>query len=146
MSSLKQFLFTTLLVLFFPFSKFPELKHNTMELAISNSSLRVPIIIPRLSSKASSYKNRVIPIKPITKGINKISSNFPSKCSTNNNLILPVGLYGENKFSNSLLYGQDRRDTIRVLFFRFSSYNNIWCVHFKKKYIWWIQTLHLMCS
>ncbi|GMN55985.1 hypothetical protein TIFTF001_025102 [Ficus carica] len=85
-----------------------------MELAISNSSLRVPKIIPRLSSKASSNKNRVIPIKPITKGINKISSNFPSKCSTNNNLILPVGLYRENKFSNSSLYGQDRRDTVRV--------------------------------
>ncbi|GMN57694.1 hypothetical protein TIFTF001_026798 [Ficus carica] len=85
-----------------------------MELAISNSSLRVPIIIPRLSSKASSHKNRVIPIKPITKGINKISSNFPSKCSTNNDLILPVGLYRENKFSNSLLYGQDRRDNVRV--------------------------------
>ncbi|GMN54043.1 hypothetical protein TIFTF001_023181 [Ficus carica] len=85
-----------------------------MELAISHSSLRVPIIIPRLSSKAPSYKNRVIPIKPITKSINKLSSNFPSKSFTNNNLILPVGLYGENKFSNSLLYGQDRCDTVRV--------------------------------
>ncbi|XP_024018142.1 homogentisate solanesyltransferase, chloroplastic-like [Morus notabilis] len=79
-----------------------------MELTITQySSLKVP---PFISSccKASSYVNRLIPIKPTTKLSTK-SSNFPSKCATNK-LNQPIGLYGENRFSKSLLFGQRNRN------------------------------------
>ncbi|GMN68183.1 hypothetical protein TIFTF001_037242 [Ficus carica] len=79
-----------------------------MEFSMSYSSLRLPATIPSQCYKASSSFTRSIPVKA-TK-----SSNLPSKCSTNINLNLPVGLYGENKLSKSLLFDQNKRDSIRA--------------------------------
>ncbi|GMN74582.1 hypothetical protein TIFTF001_055821, partial [Ficus carica] len=78
-----------------------------MEFSMSYSSLRLPATIPSQRYQASSSFTRSIPVKA-TK-----SSNLPSKCSTNINLNLPVGLYGENKLSKSLLFGQNKRDSNR---------------------------------
>ncbi|XP_024026998.1 homogentisate solanesyltransferase, chloroplastic [Morus notabilis] len=83
-----------------------------MELKISHSSLRVPAIISR-RCEASWHDNRliIIPIKPTTKNIK--SSNSPSKCSANK-LTLPLGLYGESRFSKTLLSNQHERNSIRA--------------------------------
>ncbi|GMN65420.1 hypothetical protein TIFTF001_034484 [Ficus carica] len=79
-----------------------------MEFSISYSSLRLPATIPSQRYQTSSSFTRSIPVKA-TK-----SSNLPSKCSTNINLNLPTGLYGENKLSKSLLFGQNKRDSNRL--------------------------------
>ncbi|GMN39647.1 hypothetical protein TIFTF001_008880 [Ficus carica] len=69
---------------------------------------RLPATIPSQRYQASSSFTRSIPVKA-TK-----SSNLPSQCSTNINLNLPTGLYGENKLSKSLLFGQNKRDSNRA--------------------------------
>ncbi|GMN65418.1 hypothetical protein TIFTF001_034485 [Ficus carica] len=79
-----------------------------MEFSISYSSLRLPATILSHRYQASSSFTRSIPVKA-TK-----SSNLPSKCSTNFNLNLPVGLYGVNKLSKSLSFGQNKRDSNRA--------------------------------
>ncbi|XP_024029410.1 homogentisate solanesyltransferase, chloroplastic-like isoform X2 [Morus notabilis] len=53
-----------------------------------------------------------IPIKPTNKDIKP--SKFPSsKCSTNK-LIQPIGLYGDSRLSNPLLFGQHNRNFVQV--------------------------------
>ncbi|XP_024024450.1 homogentisate solanesyltransferase, chloroplastic-like [Morus notabilis] len=82
-----------------------------MEHTISHSSLRVsPFIAQRY--KVSSQVNRLIPIKPTTK-LDIKSSNFSSK-SFANKLIHPEGLYGESRFSKSLLFARHNRNHSRA--------------------------------
>ncbi|XP_024021575.1 homogentisate solanesyltransferase, chloroplastic [Morus notabilis] len=79
-----------------------------MELTISHSSFRVATIIS-LRCKASSHQNRLMPMfKSTPKDIK--SANFLLKCSANQ-LILPVGLYEESRFSKSFLLGQNKRNS-----------------------------------
>lgn len=126
-----------LVYIFHSFNFFPLLflvlllSRAFMEISISNSnSFGGPsniIARPCMAYFRGNNRLSLIPIiSPTTKNIFK-SSNFPSKCSSTKDLIKPVRINGQSRFSISLSYNQHNPSPIQVytiFFLLISQYNH----------------------